>query len=104
MLKHENSIKRRRRNELIPRTVNQVSKTFISRAAAMACYIDLLHLSWTYNHVGIERFSLSVFNAGTKMMPGQRVNVKDILPSANTFKAKVLEMTSEERDEDKLVY
>lgn len=35
------------------------------------------------------------------MIPGQRINVKDFLPSANTVKANFLEMSSEDRDEDK---
>ena len=101
MSKHDKNSKKHRTAELIPRNVSQGSKSFISRAAAMACYMDLLPLSWTYNHEGVERFALSVFNAGTKMMPGQLVNVKDFMPSANTVKAKVLELEAEERKKDK---
>lgn len=102
MSKHEDRDKKRRNTALVvPKVVNQAHKSHIARAAAMVCYMDLFPLSWTNNHEGIERFALSVFSAGTAMMPGQTVNVKDFLPCSNTVRSKVLELEAEEREQDK---
>lgn len=67
----------------------------------MACCMELRPLSWTKNKEGVERFSSAVFQAGTHMLPGQVINVKDMLPCTKTVRAKLLELEGDKREEDK---